>query len=305
LGRGDLTQDSRYSDLISRLTTPDAALLTKPEIEAFHRYVIAKGTDLTEAEVVALREKKDIKTIDTLLATGMVEVRRGGAPAGVSLKVNDKLGARVVNEDVVQRRINEAHADLDQIVEISKARFNTALLIPTVSRSLAFLGDYDGDAYQLLVRNLQKQHEQVRLAKEEELVVAARYKELISLREDLINIQLVAPDTNRINLLETHIGTVKERLDAAKGITNAKVADLSVLSGRIEEYRDRALTDMRSWTQYYMLLPDFMTGNEDGVSLSTGELLTLTQQSRAPLTGFSDAADFLPKVHADTKQPFC
>ncbi len=103
--------------------------------------VYSRVLNRTEAEVAELRARGELASAFGL---GMGQIHRSGGPPASSGAINANNLFTGLTTGEYNRRMEELGLSLT----LSEEYNNTLMLLPTVGRTLGYLGDFDGDTYQ-------------------------------------------------------------------------------------------------------------------------------------------------------------
>ena len=225
----------------------------------------------------------DRHTLDRLINTNLGSLRRGGAPAGVSGTINENLISETVHVSEVGERIRRDGGKL--IPDVTRSK--TAMFAPMVGRQLTMLGDFDGDAYQLLMTGTGDHLDRVNAIQSD---IDTSAKTLVSLEANKKRLEHIGAELGTVESVQERIEQQRSKLTVKQ---DELVQELSVFSERSLKY-DRtqldALDDVRQWVGSHLSLPDYIV--EDS-SISTGQMMTFVTQMSGILGHVEDTSPYI------------
>ena len=293
--KGPVTEsEERASGIASKATVLEAfeqihqkalnGRLTTEDINHVENLSLSSLANIS-TERVAVMKKGDSKTLDKLINIGVGSLHRGGAPAGVSGLVNESSISEPVHVTEMIKSIERSGGTLTPDIKRSK----TALYAPIVGRNLMQLGDWDGDAYQLLMSGLGNHLDGITDAQDKLLAAQTRINSI----ETSINNLNYPEDMDSLGELENELRLSRGSLSEAHDNLLTSINTLDERSLKYDRTKLNALQDMRQAVGSYLSLPDYVTNDPN---ISTGELMTFVQQMSGLLGNVEDTAPFIKKT---------
>lgn len=165
-----------------------------------------------------------VTTLDAILNHAMgAAIARGGQPAGSSGSVQEANIYRGIHQMMQGERVDALSHHLKEgkkgAMKVDFRRFGTGLLVPSLSRLMAGLGDYDGDSYRLVLNNVDAKLKSI---VDDQFTLKSLDYNSSKLRKRIDKIRSLDPrlDTSKRPSLVYDTTIVRESAQYLKGIQN-------------------------------------------------------------------------------------